>query len=106
MLSVFERAAGDGFEHGKDVAKAFKISGFSFLIGSSRTLIRLFQKLSHSFPVLRRELYLKEIASTFRRQRYLQTGQDIGFFHPQSGLAIRRKPFKGVGLRMAEPNCG
>ena len=73
-VGVFERAAGDGFEHGKDVAKAFKISGFSFLIGSSRALIRLFQKLSHSFPVLRRELYLKEIASTFRSQRYLQTG--------------------------------
>ena len=74
MLGVFERTAGDGFEHGKDVAKAFKISGFSFLVGSSRALIRLFQKLPHSFPVLRRELYLKEITSTFRSQRYLQTG--------------------------------
>ena len=74
MLGVFERAAGDGFEHGKDVAKAFKLRGLLFLVWSSCALIRFFQQLSHSFPVLRRELYLKEIASTFRSQRYLQTG--------------------------------
>ena len=74
MLGVFERTAGDRFEHGKNMAKAFKFCRFPCLVGSSRAQIRLFQKLPHSFPVLRRELYLKEITSTFRSQRYLQTG--------------------------------
>ena len=97
MLGMFERAAGDGFEHGKDVTKTFKIRGFSFLVGSSRALIRLFQELSHSFPVLRREFDLKEIASTFRSERNLQTGKDIGLFIQSRTHAnsIPRRTLKG-----------